>query len=64
MADAEVGAARVEVGDVHVFGRGNTIRLSSTINSAVATAEGALAAAFALATAISVFATYVLGYAL
>ena len=64
MVDAEVGAARVEVEDVHVLGRGNTIRLSSTINSAVATAEGALAAAFALATAISVFATYVLGYAL
>lgn len=64
MADAEVGAARVEVEDVEVFGRGNTIRLSSAINSSVATAEGALAASFALATAISVFATYVLGYAL
>ena len=64
LQDAEVGAARVEVEDVHVFGRGNTIRLSSSINSAVATAEGALAVGFGLATAISVFATYVLGYAL
>jgi putative membrane protein len=64
MHDAEVGAVRVEVGDVHVFGHGNTIRLSSAINASVATAEGALPASFALATAISVFATYVLGYAL
>jgi putative membrane protein len=64
MQDAEVGAVRVEAGDVHVFGHGNTIRLSSAINSSVATAEGALAASFALATAISIFATYVLGYAL
>ncbi len=64
MRDAEVGATRVEVGDVLVFGRGNTIRLSSAINSAVATSEGALAAAFALATAISAFATYLLGFTL
>jgi len=49
---------------VLVFGRGNTIRLSSAINSAVATSEGALAAAFALASAISAFATYLLGFTL
>jgi len=60
MRDAEVGSARIDVGDVYVFGRGNTIRLSSAINSAVATSEGALAAAFALASAISAFATYLL----
>ena len=64
MRDAEVGAVRTEVGDVLVFGRGNTIRLSSAINSAVATSEGALAAAFALASAISAFATYLLGFTL
>ena len=64
MRDAEVGSARIDVGDVYVFGRGNTIRLSSAINSAVATSEGALAAAFALASAISAFATYLLGFTL
>jgi predicted neutral ceramidase superfamily lipid hydrolase len=64
LRDAEVAATRTDIGDIVVFGKGNTIRLSSAINSAVATSEGALAAAFALASAIAAFATYLLGYTL
>jgi putative membrane protein len=64
LRDAEVGAVRADADHVLVFGKGNTIRLSGAVNSAVATAKGALPAGFALATAISAFAAYVLGYAL
>ena len=60
LRDAEVAGARVEVDEVLVFGRGNTIRLSSAINSAVATAKGALLAAFGFASVISSFAMYLL----
>jgi putative membrane protein len=60
MHDAEVAAARTDIGDVLVFGSGNTIRLSSAINSAAATGKGAFPASFAFASVISAFALWLL----
>jgi putative membrane protein len=60
LRDAEVAGTRVEIDEVMVFGKGNTIRLSSSINSAVATAKGALFAAFGFASVVSAFALWLL----
>jgi putative membrane protein len=60
LKDAEVAGTRVEVGDIMVFGKGNTIRLSNSVNSAVATARSALLAAFGFASVVSAFALWLL----
>jgi len=52
MKEAESSAVRDEVGDVMVWGRGNTIRLSTSINAAVATSKSALVAAMVIAFSI------------
>lgn len=49
MKEAESAAVRDEIGDVMVWGKGNTIRLSTTINAAVATSKSALVAAMLIA---------------
>jgi putative membrane protein len=58
LRDAEVAGTQIDVGEILVFGRGNTIRLSSAINSAVSTAKGALLAAFGFASVVSAFALW------
>jgi putative membrane protein len=60
MMDAEVAGTLTEIDEVLVFGKGNTIRLSSSINAAVATAKGALLAAFGFASVVSAFALWLL----
>jgi predicted neutral ceramidase superfamily lipid hydrolase len=58
MKEAESSAIRDEVGDVMVWGRGNTIRLSTTINAAVATSKSALIAAMLIAFTIGMIAMW------
>lgn len=53
MKEAESAAVRDEVGDVMVWGKGNTIRLSTAINAAVATSKSTLFA--------SMFITFTIG---
>ena len=49
MKEAESAAVRDEVGDVMVWGKGNTIRLSTSINAAVAMSKATLIAAMLIA---------------
>ena len=41
---AEVAATRVEAHDVLVWGKGNTVRMTSNLNASVSTSKAALAA--------------------
>jgi putative membrane protein len=52
MKEAESAAVRDEVGDVMVWGHGNTIRLSTTINAALATSKSAIVASMIVAFSI------------
>ena len=58
MKEAEAAAVRAEVGDVMVWGKGNTIRLSTSINAAVATSKSALVAAILIAFSIGLISMW------
>ncbi len=58
MKEAESAAVREEVGDVMVWGKGNTIRLSTSINASVATSKSALVAAMLIAFTIGMMAMW------
>jgi putative membrane protein len=49
LREAEVAATRVEVGDVLVWGKGNTVRMTTNINTSVTTSKTALMAAVTIA---------------
>ena len=60
LADAEAAGTRVDLGEVMVWGKGNTIRLSANINAAVAASKVALAGAVVVAFLASLGATVLL----
>lgn len=49
LREAEAAATRVEVGDVLVWGKGNTVRMTTNLNTSVNTSKLALIVAVTMA---------------
>lgn len=58
LREAEVAVARVEAGDVLVWGKGNTVRMTSNLNASVSTSKTALLAALVIAFTVGFWAMW------
>jgi putative membrane protein len=60
LREGEVAAARVEAPDVMVWGKGNTVRMTSHLNATIATSKVALLAAFVVGLTVGFWAMWYL----
>lgn len=60
LREAEVASTRVEAHDVHVWGKGNTVRMTSNLNASVSTSKSALMAALVVGFTLGFWAMWYL----